>query len=139
MGRRELLADLGSAVAPESGRSVLVVFGFAGLKDYLKTMSATEGDDLLSRLSERLAMSVSGSGKLYEPRRGEFCALFEGELKPGWTMIPSSLDDEMWAIGVRTSFAIVVLPLEASTPSLALRRGNERVRAQSGELRPQRR
>jgi len=137
MDRSDLMADLTQAVLPESARSVLVVFGFAGLKDHLETLSQSEGDILLERLAVRLRQTVRSPGKVYEPRRGEFCSLVEGELGSGWPMVPAALDEETSMLGLRTSFTLVTLPSEASTPGKALVLADQRLRAQSGNLRPQ--
>ena len=101
MSRGELLSDLGRAVLPESARSVLVVFGFAGLKGYLR--SAWDANSLLDRLAARLTQAVGDTGRLYTPRRGELAALFEGGLDTSFTMIPAALDEEVsrWVLLLR--------------------------------------
>jgi len=136
MSRGDLLSDLGQAVLPESARSVLAVFGFAGLKDYLR--STWDADSLLDRLATRLTQAVGETGRLYAPRRGELAALFEGGLGTSFTMIPAALDEEVSLIGIHTSYVLVFLPSEASTPAAALRLADYRLRAQSGNLRPER-
>jgi len=132
----EMMADLGKAVRPGSPRTVLAVFGFSGLKDYLETLSTPEGDTLLVRLGARLTDAVQGKARVYAPRRGEFCSLFDGDLGAGWITVPAALDEEAGLIGVNTSSTIVVLPGEASTPTGAMRLANHRLEAQSGSLRP---
>lgn len=138
-GRAALLADLERSSAPGSPRTVLVMFGFNGLKDYLESVSLYDGDAVLDRLAGRLAQAAGGAGRLYAPRRGELCALFEGELPIGWSAIPAALDEEAPMLDIRTSFAVVVLPSEASSAAYALLLADSRVKAGSGALRPGRR
>jgi hypothetical protein len=136
MDRGNLIADLGQATLPDSAPSVLVVLGFVGLNDYLETVGVLDDDSLLERLRGRLGQAVGAGGRVYEPRRGEFCLLIEGGLGPDWLAIPAALDEETRMVGLHTSLAIVALPEEADTPSYALRLADQRLRAQNGVLRP---
>ena len=138
-GRAALLADLERAAASDGPRTVLVMFGFHGLKDYLESVSLYDGDAVLERLAGRLAQAARGAGRLYAPRRGELCALFEGELPVGWSAIPAALDAEAPMLDIRTSFALVVLPSEASSAGYALLLADTRLKAGTGTLRPGRR
>ena len=138
LGRGDLIADLARAVEPASPRAVFVIFGFVGLNGYLQARTSLDGDALLERLSRRLTHVVRNTGRLYQPRRGEFSGLFEGELGVGWPAIPFALDEEASASGIRTAFATVVLPEQASTPTEALQIADRRLRCQDGDLRPQR-
>ena len=137
--RTDLFADLEYAVLPESGPSVLVVFGFEGLKEHLELVSAEDGDMLLGRLAERLASAVGTTAVLYEPRRGEFCGVFDGPLssiKPLLVTIPSELDEEGRSFAIRSSLGIAALPTEATDPTYAIALADHRLRALSGNLRP---
>jgi len=131
----EMMADLNRAVQPGSPRSVLAVFGFSGLKDHLETMTWSQGDTVLERLAARLTEAVGGTARVYAPRRGEFCTLFEGELGTGWTEIPAALDEEASLIGIGASSTLVVLTGEAASPTGAMRLANHRLQAQGVTFR----
>ena len=139
--RDELFADLSYAVRPDSARSVLVLFGFEGLKEHLELVTPSDGDELLGRFAERLAGAIGTAAVLYEPRRGEFCAIFDGSLtavRQHLVTIPTELDEEARAFHIRSSLGIAVLPDEAPVPTYAMALADRRLRALSGNLRPER-
>jgi hypothetical protein len=136
--RRMLFADLGHAVEAGSPPSVLVLFGFEGLKEHLATVTPDEGVKLLARLGKRLQEAFGRSGDLYAPRRGEFCGLFDGGLGAVRSLlvsVPVELDAEIRPLPIRTSLGIASLPEEAAEQTYALSLADRRLRALSGELR----
>ena len=140
LDRSTLFRDLALAVSPDTSRSVLVLFGFEGLKEHLEAVSAASGDALLERLGTRLGKALGGFHSLYEPRRGEFCGLFEGGLAAVRSLlvtVPVELDDEVRPLPIRSSLGIAVLPDEATDPTYALALADRRLRALSGNLRPE--
>jgi len=139
LDRHALFVALERAVMSDSGPSVLVVFGFEGLKQHLEEVSDADGDALLARLADRLTVAVGSASSIYQPRRGEFCALFDGRLqavKPLLVTAPAELDEEARAFSIRSSIGIAVLPDEATVPTYALALADHRLRALSGDLRP---
>jgi GGDEF domain-containing protein len=142
LDRKALFDDLEQAVSPESARSVLVVFGFEGLKEHLETVTTAEGDALLEQIAARLHEAVGGACRLYAPRRGEFCGLFDGGLpavRPLLVTIPVELDEDLRSLLIRSSLSVAELPGEATDPTYALSLADRRLRALSGELRPAKR
>lgn len=138
LDRNALFGALDEAVRSDSPQSVLVVFGFEGLKEYLDEASEANGDELLEILGERLTEAVGQAGSVYASRRGEFCALLEGGMpvvRSLLTMVPSELDDAVRRFGVRSLLGITVLPAEATDSIYALALADRRLRALSGDLR----
>jgi predicted signal transduction protein with EAL and GGDEF domain len=137
--RDALFRDLGEAVESGTARSVLVVIGFEGLREYLDGVAESAGDELLDRLGERLLAAGDGTN-VYRSRRGEFCLLFEGGLEAIRSLLvvlPSELDEIGCSVGVRASLGIALLPDEATVPTYALALADRRIRALSGEVRGQ--
>jgi len=138
LDRNTLFAALAQAVRPDSPRSLLAVFGFEGLKEYLDAASDAAGANLLEMLGGRLVTAVGETGLVYTSRRGEFCAIFEGGIgavRSLLAVIPSELDDDVRSFGIRSSLGIAVLPDEATLPTYALALADRRLRALSGDLR----
>jgi hypothetical protein len=139
LDRNRLIGNLSLAVSSDSSRSVLVLFGFEGLKEHLETVSPEAGAELVERLGKRLGQALGGFHSVYEPRRGEFCGLFEGGLAAVRSLlvtIPVELDAEVRPLPIRSSLGIAVLPDEATDPTYALALADRRLRALSGNLRP---
>jgi hypothetical protein len=139
--RALLLGDLEQAVVPDGPPSELAVIGFPGLKAFLEASrlemaTAWEATSLLQRLGARFTRVVPPEARLYASRRGEFCALAPAEPKVNWMRVSTALDDELLMTPVRSALVVVALPGEATTAAGALRLGDQRLRAQSGPLRP---
>jgi hypothetical protein len=139
--RAALLEDLEYAVRPHTAPSVLALFGFKGLRERLETMLEPDGNLVLGRIAECLARSVDTAAVLYEPRRGDFCGLFTGQLDTVASTlaeIAAELDDEMEAVGLVTAVSMVALPGEAHTPVAVLSLADDRRRRTAGgDLRPE--
>lgn len=140
--RGDLLEDLKYAVGMNSGSTVLALFGFKNLKQYLDTILESDGDELLGRIAARLAGAAGKQAIIYEPRRGEFCALFSAGLsttRPHLERAVASINKETKALGIATVLGVVELPTEARTVSLALSLADARRTEIGGVLRPTRR
>lgn len=136
--RNSLFRELGRAVEPDGGSTVLVLIGFEGMRDYLEARPEEEGDLLLDQLGRRLAEAVEGAGSVYTSRRGEFCVLCEGGLgavRSILVLLPPQLDEVGRPVGLRSALGIAVLPDEATLPTYALALADRRIRALSGEMR----
>jgi hypothetical protein len=139
--RDALLEDLEYAVRPHTAPSVLALFGFKGLKDHLETMPELDGNLLLGRIAESLAKAVGTAAVLYEPRRGDFCGLFTGQLEAVETTlakIAAYLDDATLALALVTVVGMVALPTEVQNPIAVLSLADDRRQRTAGpNLRPQ--
>ena len=138
--RADLISALELAVRSDSGRTVLVVFGFEGLNDYVEMTEATTVKRLFSVVEALLNYALAPCGTVFRSRRGEYCALLEGGInavRASLVTIPSELDEYTRPHGIRVSLGIAVLPDEATTPTYALGLADRRLRALSGNLRPE--
>jgi GGDEF domain-containing protein len=138
--RDELLDDLEYAVKQHTTPTVLVLFGFHGLKEQLETMPERDGNRLLGELAEQLAASVGNSAVLYEPRRGEFGALFDGRpaaVIPTMEAVKAELDAFATSLGLKSEVGYVELPSSGLDPAATLARADRRLQERAGtELRP---
>ena len=75
--RRALMRDLEAGVthASEERPLVLTLFDLDGFKQYNDTFGHPAGDNLLSRLGDRLHQAMAGSGTAYRMGGDEFCVL----------------------------------------------------------------
>jgi len=124
---------------PESPRRLLVVFGFPGLREYLRAPAAAADPGLLEGFGHILSQTIGEAGSLYEARRGEFFALLDAGLGSDRQLLTAAsarLDRTGAPFGVRSSYAIVVLPDEAALPTAAVMAADDRLRASTGDLRP---
>ena len=137
--RAELLEDLTYAVRPRTSNTVLALFGFKGLRQRLEAVLEPDDNKLLGTIARYLADSVGPTAVLYEPRRGDFCGLFDGRLEvvePLVEKIVAGIDAETRPLGIETAVGIVSLPSEAHTPIAALDLADRRRREVAGDLRP---
>jgi hypothetical protein len=137
--RAELLEDLTYAVRPRTSNTVLALFGFKGLRQRLEVVLEPDDNELLGAIAKYLADSVGPNAVLYEPRRGDFCGLFDGRaetVQPLLDMIVAGIDAETGALGLETAVGVVSLPSEAHTPVAALDLADRRRRELAGDLRP---
>jgi diguanylate cyclase (GGDEF)-like protein len=123
--RRALVSDLEAAVTEaEHGHPVVLgLFDLDGFKSYNDSFGHLAGDDLLRRLSARLAIAVHGRGTAYRLGGDEFCVLID----PGHEVPQSVLDTALSALSdhgegfsIGCSGGSVTLPVEAQDSSAAL-------------------
>jgi two-component system, cell cycle response regulator len=130
--RRRLVADLedalrhASAVAP----AALGLFDLNGFKDYNDTFGHPAGDALLIDLGAGLATAVDGLGTAYRMGGDEFCVLI-GAGTPGAAAIAEqaalALSASMRGFMVSAACGVVLLPVDATSASDALRRADLRM------------
>ncbi len=139
--RDELLDDLEYAVKQYTTPTVLVLFGFRGLRERLETMAEGAGNQLLGGIAEQLAATIGTVAVLYEPRRGEFGALFDGRPKtvmPAIATARAELDASWGRLGLQAEVGYVELPSTGLDPAATLARADRRLRERAGDLRPTR-
>jgi diguanylate cyclase (GGDEF)-like protein len=132
--RRALTYDLDGALASTGYAHpvVLALFDLDGFKSYNDTFGHPAGDDLLRRLSDRLATTIKGRGTAYRLGGDEFCALID----PGEEIAQPILDAALSALtehgdgfSVGCSYGALTLPVEATTPDAALTLADRRMYA----------
>ncbi|HEY1508575.1 MAG TPA: HD domain-containing phosphohydrolase [Solirubrobacteraceae bacterium] len=147
--RRRLGAELDSAFDAAANRpSLLLLFDLDGFKDYNDTFGHPEGDQLLTRLGNKLQRAVDGCGRAYRLGGDEFCAHIELEGQDSDALIlkaAAALTESGVDYTIQASVGAVLLPREADSAELALRLADERMyankrsrstaaRAQAGEV-----
>ncbi len=141
-GRGELLEDLAHAADPTASPTVLAVFGFTNLKQQLETMLDADGDKLIGGIAERLTETAQRHAALYQPRRGEFCALFPGTLaatSPVLERAEARINRETRRLEITAVTGTVELPKEAQSARSALALASSRQGPVGPALRPNRR
>jgi len=138
--RRSLLADLEVELALSSAASprALLLFDLDGFKEYNDAFGHPAGDGLLVRLAARLADAVGPGGRAYRLGGDEFCVL----VSPGRdgteairATCSAALNERGEGFEVTSSFGVVSLPEEASTPTQALQLADRRMYARKGGRR----
>jgi two-component system, cell cycle response regulator len=135
--RRALLADLDRAVARATPDhpSVCVLLDLDGFKAYNDAFGHPAGDELLSRLGQRLAEVVDGQGSAYRLGGDEFCVLASrgaGGARRLADAARAALTDTGEAFTVTSSAGIVELPTDAQLPADVLQVADRRMYADKG-------
>ena len=130
--RRSFENDLRAAVsaATEERPSSLTLFDLDGFKDYNDTFGHPAGDNLLQRLSMKLAQAVAPAGRAYRMGGDEFCVLVPGghdecliERARG------ALADHGEGFTIGASRGTATLPFDSQSPVDALRLADQRMYA----------
>ena len=138
--RRSLLTDLELQLELSSLASprALLLFDLDGFKEYNDAFGHPAGDGLLVRLAARLADAVGSSGHAYRLGGDEFCALVvpgSKGIEPLVAACSDALTESGEGFAVGSSFGSVMLPEEATTPTLALQLADRRMYARKGNRR----
>jgi diguanylate cyclase (GGDEF)-like protein len=137
--RRRAMADLGELFTVGHRPCVLMIFDLDGFKAYNDSFGHPAGDALLTRLGQRLAAAVDGSGTAYRLGGDEFCVIAPGsrpELETLEATGSAALSARGDAFRITASFGSVLIPDEASTPSQAMHLADQRMYARKQTSRP---
>jgi diguanylate cyclase (GGDEF)-like protein len=130
--RRRLVADLEDELrrATPAAPAALGLFDLNGFKDYNDTFGHPAGDALLTDLGAGLATAVDGAGTAYRMGGDEFCVLI-GAGTPGADVLAARAADavtsSMRGFTVSAACGVVLLPIDATSASDALRRADLRM------------
>lgn len=133
--RRSLMADLERLIprATADEPLLLALYDLDGFKTYNDTFGHLAGDALLEMLGERLAAAVNGQGIAYRMGGDEFCVLARvPDAGAAEGVVLAGRDALLEAGGgseVGASYGSVLIPLEESDPSGALRSADLRMYA----------
>jgi two-component system cell cycle response regulator len=138
--RRSLMADLETqlGVATLAEPRALLLFDLDGFKEYNDAFGHPAGDGLLVRLAGRLCEAVNGAGDAYRLGGDEFCVLvaaYRDGIDAILTACSAALNERGEGFEVTCSFGCVVMPEEASSPTLALQLADRRMYARKGGRR----
>jgi diguanylate cyclase (GGDEF)-like protein len=138
--RRRLMTDLLREIddaTPERPRT-LILFDLDGFKRYNDNFGHPAGDSLLARLGRNLAVAVDPWGRAYRLGGDEFCALVEAGAADAERIVAATsaaLVEHGRGFSVRASHGIVVLPDEATDPSIAMQIADQRLYGSKGARR----
>jgi diguanylate cyclase (GGDEF)-like protein/PAS domain S-box-containing protein len=130
--RRALLVDLerGISNATNARPMLLALFDLDGFKNYNDTFGHPAGDALLTRLATRLEGVLDASATAYRVGGDEFCVLSTAEDPHALPKLASdALAEQGEGFAVTASYGSVLLPVEASTATEALREADRRMYA----------
>lgn len=134
--RRRLMADIEAAVSatpPEA--MVLALFDLDGFKAYNDSFGHPAGDDLLRRLGAALAKSVEPHGCAYRLGGDEFCVLASTREIPAEVTCKAAeeaLTERGRGFAITASWGKVLIPVEVTTSTDALRVADRRMYAKKG-------
>jgi diguanylate cyclase (GGDEF)-like protein len=132
--RRQLLADLDRQVrtARADAPVVLTMLDLNGFKHYNDTFGHPAGDALLLRLGRALAAAVGPfGGRAYRPGGDEFCVIAAADRQHAMEQAAcGALSESGEGFAISTAYGSVVIPLDTSDASEALRKADEAMYAQ---------
>ncbi len=133
--RRRLTSDLRAALdekAETAAPSLLLLFDLDGFKAYNDTFGHLAGDELLTRLGQRLSRAVHGFGRAYRLGGDEFCAhldLAGADPDRLISTVATALTETGPEFTITASLGVVLLPQEADDTARALTLADERMYA----------
>jgi diguanylate cyclase (GGDEF)-like protein/PAS domain S-box-containing protein len=130
--RRSLVADLEQGIANATrGRPLLLaLFDLDGFKTYNDTFGHPAGDALLMRLASRLETTLGAAATAYRVGGDEFCVLSTAEDPHALPrQAAEALAEQGEGFTVTASYGSVLLPVEASSATEALREADRRMYA----------
>jgi diguanylate cyclase (GGDEF)-like protein len=133
--RRQLMEDLKLACRPGSAneRWTLVLYDLNGFKRYNDTFGHPAGDDLLTRLSDRLHAAVAAHGAAYRMGGDEFCVLVRAtatQEERARKLVAASveaLSEQGPGFAIGAAHGAVSIPPEGSEPAAILQLADQRL------------
>jgi diguanylate cyclase (GGDEF)-like protein len=134
--RRALMSDLEDAVSASPPQAmVLALFDLDGFKSYNDSFGHPAGDDLLYRLGQALEASAEPHGRAYRLGGDEFCILARTREVAAETICEAAeraLCERGKGFKITASWGKVLIPVEVTTPTDALRVADRRMYAKKG-------
>ncbi|HET7588896.1 MAG TPA: diguanylate cyclase [Solirubrobacterales bacterium] len=134
--RRALMADLEGAVSASPPEAVvLALYDLDGFKAYNDDFGHPAGDDLLQRLGGKLAAAVEPYGRAYRLGGDEFCVLAATRSLSAETICEiaeAALSERGSGFAITASWGKVLIPVEVTTSTDALRVADRRMYAKKG-------
>jgi two-component system cell cycle response regulator len=134
--RRRLMVDLEDAVSASPPEAmVLALYDLDGFKAYNDSFGHPAGDDLLRRLGGKLAAAVEPYGCAYRLGGDEFCVLAATRALSAEAICEAAeaaLTERGKGFAITASWGKVLIPVEVTTPTDALRVADRRMYAKKG-------
>jgi diguanylate cyclase (GGDEF)-like protein len=132
--RRKLVADLERTIrgATSESPALLTLFDLNGFKNYNDTFGHLAGDALLQRLGSTLAAAITAfGGRAYRPGGDEFCVIADATCRRAVEEAAcAALSEHGEGFDVSTAFGSVVIPLDTSNATDAMRKADRAMYAQ---------
>jgi diguanylate cyclase (GGDEF)-like protein len=135
LGSRRMMQDTLARLLADGDASpaaTFVMFDLDGFKAYNDRFGHLAGDTMLTHLAQRLRSAVAPAGDAYRPGGDEFCVVLSGDAADTDRWIAAAaaaLSADGEGFTVRASYGSVSVPLDASTPTDALRLADDRMYA----------
>jgi two-component system, cell cycle response regulator len=137
--RRQLISDLSVAVASatHAASRTLALFDLDGFKHYNDTYGHLAGDQLLTRVAQRLTASVASIGRAYRLGGDEFCVLLDTTQNPIDTIdgAARAMYEHGPGFTIGCSYGIVSIPDDAEGQTEALQIADTRMYAKKNGTR----
>jgi diguanylate cyclase (GGDEF)-like protein len=134
--RRRLMADLEYAVSASPPQAtVLALFDLDGFKAYNDSYGHPAGDALLRRLGQKLDAAMAPYGGAYRLGGDEFCVLAATRALPAEAICKAAeeaLTERGKGFTITASWGKVLIPVEVTTPTDALRVADRRMYSKKG-------
>jgi two-component system cell cycle response regulator len=111
----------------------LILLDLNGFKRFNDTFGHPAGDEMLTRLGERLRNALGPDGTGYRIGGDEFCVLLDGEAGRREAVtkhVTEALSWEEKGVGIDASWGAVEIPAEAGSPAEAMQLADVRMYAQ---------
>ncbi len=129
--RRRLMIEGAAAVASATDTEprTLAMFDLDGFKSYNDRYGHLAGDQLLTRVAQRLTAAVSSSGRAYRLGGDEFCVLLDASQTPGEIIArcAQAMSEHGTGFAIGASYGIASIPNDAKDPSAALQIADTRM------------
>lgn len=126
--REKLIADLATAVEPDSPPSLLVIFALAGFRRYVDLFGRLKSHELLVEMTSRLQLEPAM--EWYRPREDELATIVHdrGEsVKPLLEEAVKALTERGPSFSIKASRGAAMLPDETNDPLDALILADQRL------------
>ena len=139
--RRRLSADLEQAIKSASSEqpALLAIFDLDGFKLYNDTFGHPAGDALLVRLADQLARSLAASADAYRMGGDEFCVIARLQTIDVALEVAAhsaeALSEHGEGFTVTASYGAVLIPIETTDVTEALRLADQRMYTQKSSSR----
>jgi two-component system cell cycle response regulator len=137
--RRQLMTDGVAAVAlaTDAAPRTLAMFDLDGFKSYNDTYGHLAGDQLLTRVAQRLAASVCSLGRAYRLGGDEFCVLLDTMDAPAdiIAQAAAAMCEHGAGFTISSSYGLISIPSDAKDLSAALQIADTRMYARKASTR----
>jgi two-component system cell cycle response regulator len=137
--RRQLMIDGATTVASATdiAPKTLAMFDLDGFKSYNDTYGHLAGDQLLTRVAQRLAASLASVGRAYRLGGDEFCVLLDTVQNPAEVIAQAAQAMCEYGPGfsISASYGLISIPSDARDLSAALQIADTRMYARKASTR----